>query len=162
MLKISIVPRETNHRVKNIRGSNIFIDPQTSDQRSNNRFNAFHISDIYKCFQQTAWLPQLEKWSSCNSFLLVSTFPSLNNQDIGVGGCKLPDYFNTSSLSHFFLYSPSTSNSLQEFHKNYEAAPTSSPPPPAKCDLFLKKYVGMCHLQWKGLKSLGLYCPLSS
>lgn len=50
MLKISIVPRETNHRVKNIRGSNIFIDPKTSDQLSNNRFNVFHISDIYKRF----------------------------------------------------------------------------------------------------------------
>lgn len=50
MLKISIVPRETNHRITNIRGSNIFIDPKTSDQLSNNRFNVFHISDIYKCF----------------------------------------------------------------------------------------------------------------
>lgn len=48
MLKISIVPRETNHRVKNITGSNIFIDPKTSDQLSNNRVNVFHISDIYK------------------------------------------------------------------------------------------------------------------
>lgn len=50
MLKIPIVPRKTNHRVKNIRGSNIFMDPKTSDQLSNNRLNAFHISDIYKCF----------------------------------------------------------------------------------------------------------------
>lgn len=48
MLKISNVSRETSHHVKKIIGSNIFVDPKTSDQLSSNRFNAFHISDIYK------------------------------------------------------------------------------------------------------------------
>ena len=50
MLKIFNVSRETNHRVKKIIGSNIFVAPKTSDQLSNNRLNAFHISDIYKTF----------------------------------------------------------------------------------------------------------------
>lgn len=50
MLKISNVPRGTNDHVKKSQAAIFFVDPKTSDQLSNNRFNAFHISDIYKTF----------------------------------------------------------------------------------------------------------------
>lgn len=94
----------------------------------------------------------------CNSFLLVSTFPFPNNQDVGVGGCQLPDGFSTRSLSRL-PYSPSASDAQQDFHKKTWSCPKTSP----ECDLFLKKYVVMCRLQLKhwGLWDGTVHLPLN-
>lgn len=113
--------------LKKIIGSNIFVDPKTSDQLSNNEFNAFHISDIHKTFLQTAWPPQRKRRSSravihsCWSALfLPQTTRTLVWEAVSCQTVLTP-----SSLSHSFLYSPSTSNSQQEFYKKYETAPNS-------------------------------------
>lgn len=139
------ITRETNH--------DIFVDPQTSDHLSRNRFNAFHISHLYKTCSLTAPRPSRCRaaWPRlCKSLLLISTSLSQTTRPLvwEAWNCQT---VSTDSLSYSFISpAPQTRNKIFTKMK------------PPKCDWFLKKCVGMCYLQRKGLKSLGPYCPLSS